>query len=92
MSLVNKTFTVAEFNKRLDDAFSAYREKFGADAPIPVPPFGWPSVRFLEKWDQAQVMLDCIERGEPWDDEADYSPWKGVFPEMARESEEGVVF
>lgn len=52
----------------------------------------WPSVKFLETWDQGQAMLDCIERGEPWDDEADYSPWKGVYPEMNRMIDEGVVF
>ena len=55
-------------------------------------PLMWPSVKFLETWDQGQAMLDCIERGEPWDDEADYSPWRGVIPEMEREIGEGVVF
>ena len=69
-----------------------YRAVFGPDAPIPAPPFMWPSVKFLETWDQGQAMLDCIERGEPWDDEADYSPWRGVIPEMEREIGEGVVF
>lgn len=78
--------------KELDEIEGRYRDAFGPDAPIPVPPFAWPSVRFLETWDQGQAMLDCIGRGEPWDDEADYCPWKGVYPDMSRLIDEGVVF
>ena len=37
-------------------------------------------------------MLDCIDRGEPWDDEADYCPWKGVAAESEKLMKEGVVF
>ena len=69
-----------------------YHEVFGLDARTPILPFMWPSVEFLETWDKGQAVLDCIECGETWDDEADYSPWKGVIPEMERLAEEGVVF
>lgn len=78
--------------KELDEIEKRYREAFGPDARRPIIPFMWPSEEFLETWDQGQAMLDCIERGEPWDDEADYSPWKGVAAESERLISEGVVF
>ena len=78
--------------KELDEIESKYREAFGPDAPVPGLPFGWPSEKFLETWDQGQAMLDCIDRGEPWDDEADYCPWKGVAAESEKLMKEGVVF
>lgn len=78
--------------KEFDEIEDRYRQAFGPDAPIPAPPFMWPSEEFLETWDQGQAMLDCIERGEPWDDEADYSPWKGVAAESERLISGGVVF
>lgn len=69
-----------------------YHEVFGPDARTPILPFMWPSEKFLETWDKGQAMLDCIDRGEPWDDEADYSPWKGVAAESEKLMKEGVVF